>query len=187
MSNLSDLKGNLCNLDYLLSQGTTKAECDLNYKKKWYPYETILRITPKVVSQFGMEIEKEIYLNDLTKRDIDDYILQGYKLVNIFKERKESDKQKEQRKWTLEYTKGLFKNMRYTWNEENICLRQQPLIQINDEISCGEKQCFYCRQWHTKDNWQKYKNRLLRWEEEINPKKQKKTKAVKNVNLMMFL
>jgi hypothetical protein len=33
----------VCHLDYLLSQGTTKKECALNFKKRIFPYQTILK------------------------------------------------------------------------------------------------------------------------------------------------
>lgn len=160
----------MCNLNYLLEQGTTVDECKINYKLRWYPYRTVLKIAPNLRSDPDMDYEIDI--KNLTKGDIEDYKLQKYKLEYIFENIEESKVQKERRNWTLDNTKGLFRS-----------LREQALIQINNQkeykISCGKKGCEDCTKWYMKDNWKKLEMRLLRWEKELNPTKTKNKRGRK--------
>jgi hypothetical protein len=141
----------------------------------------------------------EINIEDLTKLDIDDYIIQGYQIEYIFEkidvskyhlcnhcETNDCCKFKEIKQyscrkcrcWTLENTKGLFKSMLYTWDPENICLLEKPFLEINDKkeykISCGLEGCKDCIKWYEKKDWKTVEKRLLLWENELQAKEKNK-------------
>lgn len=147
-----------CPLNYLLSQGTTKLQCDTNYLRRWHCPKSVLKL-PKQKRQYDEQPhEIDVNENRLTQSDIDSYISEGYKLNVSYTLNPETEVQKRQRSWTWYNTKQMFRKM---------ITAKEPLLIINVaapfKISCQNKGCRNCQEWYKDQNWQDYENRLLRW------------------------